>query len=1566
MNRSLSLAAVLAFGAFSPGAAPPQEDATTLDEVEASYLNRLRQFEERKDWKGLFEWAARGRKNFGQKVVRGEKDVYTGLSEHLLVRLSRLPREAHDFYRLEHDGRARAEFDRAREKGDRRMIEKAVDEYFFSSYADEGLDTLGALSFEEGALDEAIFHWNRLLRLYPGSDLPRAVTAARIAHACSAAGNEAALEDLFRYVSAEGLDGPLVVGARPATLREFLSGLRIAPPAPVARPTKAPPHVRGWDEVSSARNPGVRNEIRRWTYDFEGDRKESLPAGAAVAAPEVPPCFPACARIRGREYVIFSDGTRVVAVDPSRVRSNSPTAGVYWIYPRGGPLPRVLSAQAQALQQRFQPPFVGVTVEGEHAFVTLYAVSRSRDPNPGNQDYFEGPAAVKCIHIPTGKLVWDTDASPLTEVFRELVSRKGSGFEFYDQDNYAFSSPVVVRGGRVYVGVCTSPMRDQESRVLCLDRKTGRPLWCTYLAYCRSGMGNRMFGMNRAPITLQTLLEEQGGVVYAATNLGAVAALDGVTGGVLWLSRYARVSYPRDFRGMNESIFSRAPSRPLVWNGTVIVLPQDREDLLVFDRLTGRPAETFSLIGSDKVVPWRTITYLVGLVEDQLVVGGTTSYFVNLRKLVRPPRPADVPPGVSRGLGGAGLGSLPGLAADPGADWVEAVRSVKEPNANSLVSSNVVRAGRGTIDGTLVYLPVQSGASGPGQLAVYDTVTKKVLDACPWRGEVGPVNLLVAGGTLVTAGFRQVSIYTDTETLKGEFVHRLHQSPPHVESLLEFGDVMRENQRLEDAAEAYLAFIRAAEGDPRHEERALKVRGELHSIFLRQGEEAASRGDAERALQHYGTARRFAPGVAAEAEALRRMAEQNEKLRRWKDAVALYQELIEKGRDQIHREAEGASRVWDVARRKIAEIVEKAPDAYAEIEARAAAALREAGEKGAGAFRDVMDRFPNSGAAQEAWRRLIDALRKEGRYERLRSLFDEFRERFRRDLDFGTSREMLEALEKAGDMARYRHEVARFAERFPAERMGGEGGGETAKEFAERRLRETRPAPAATADGPLAKKSEMEPPKIKGTVPSWFPLRPLGVEPPRFPPGAELFECGAGVELRDLRGWRLLWAFRLRPGEPAEGEPRPRLVGSAYTRDGALAVAWEDGAAAIDLASGRELWRFAGIREKCSILGFHATDGRIYLYEGAREGRGVARARVRSDDQAQRAVQWLQQRRMMELNVVPPVASGAPGEYEQLLCLNDSSGALSWSRIFPGDPGQPSQVSFHGPYLAEHAGVLHWGPSGWQLLILASRDGAVVRKDALPHQVQAYATDPSGSVFYYVASMGDQSLRSLRSLPLDPARRNYRPVEISLRNHLQPGHQACRLEAGAEHLCLIAPPFPPASEYRIWVFRASDGKLFRSVSLLEGRTLPSVRAQAPAVTAMDGEGILYVYNVSREGPGAGEGARSYLTAFRVGTPEGANVTAWDAPAPSMGSNGQGWLVPVASRYLIFAAAQAWPPGQRTPSTLAVVYDRGAEGYIRGTHSDLRSEDPGGGRCPVAWWRGRLFVSTGKSLQVWGP
>src|SRR4029077_2483800 len=89
--------------------------------------------------------------------------------------------------------------------------------------------------------------------------------------------------------------------------------------------------------------------------------------------------------------------------------------------------------------------------------------------------------------------------------------------------------------------------------------------------------------------------------------------------------------------------------------------------------------------------------------------------------------------------------------------------------------------------------------------------------------------------------------------------------------------------------------------------------------------EAAKKADAEKALECYGFAKQFAWDRDTEAEAVKRLAGTYEGLGLWKEAVAQYQDLIQKGRTLYHREREDVTKLWDHASRRIDDIVSKAP-----------------------------------------------------------------------------------------------------------------------------------------------------------------------------------------------------------------------------------------------------------------------------------------------------------------------------------------------------------------------------------------------------------------------------------------------------------------------------------------------------------------------------------------------------------------------------------------------------------------------------------------------------------------
>jgi len=1614
------LSAALALNGGSAGArvegASQQatQEETYIDEVKKDFLDKIQRCEESKEWKALFEHYAYGLRKFAQKVVPVDSGPspkrYTSVSEYLTQRLSRLPREAYDYYRLENDGRAKAAFDRARDESNRRDLERAVEDFFFSSATDEILDQLANQAFDEGRVEEALFNWNRLLRYYPDSGIPRPVTALKIAHACRVTENEAALQDLKQFVAQNKIEGPVHVGGRPQKLDAVLAKLDVPVRAAVARPLKVP-YALSPEDRERRRVLGVRNDIKRLTYDFAADRGEPqaqaqpdpnqvarrkaimMRGGEMPAPPQFGefPYYPAYAKLRGREFVLVTDGSRLIAFDPAKVKGTSNTTGFYWKYPDRAIL-RPNPNSNPGVYLSVNRPYIGVTVDGEFAYVTMYSdlKTRPRDPNPNAVDFFEGTTALKCFHIPSGKLVWDTDMAPLVDDMKAVCK------DFFDR-NFSFSAQPLVKGDRLYVGICTSPVGEQESRVLCVDKKTGKPLWCTFLASVNGARGTAWGWSASRLVVYQTLLADHGSAIYAQTSLGVVAALNSVTGNVLWLTKYGRASARHQPNmGTIEPALIRPANWPVIWKGHVFVLPQDKNELQAFDKISGKPLELPAPRTREGDLDWKNMTHLLGIVDDWMVVGGTMSHVIKLKEFLSPTPPAP--------------GDLP------------------RSNTYSLASSNTSKAGRGVIDGDLVYLSA-SGAPGGNQagvLAVYDVRTWKSLDQPPWKepGEHG--NLLVAGNYLVVAA-QKIHVYTDVETIRNEYVRRLNQSPPHAEALLEFGDVMRENDRLEEAAEAYLGFIKAAEGDPRHEPRVRQVKGELHGIFIKRGDEATRQGDPARALELYTFAKGFAYDDKTEADTTQKLAETYEKLERWKEAVNQWQRLIEKGRTLYHRESEDVMKLWQHARKQIDAIVSKQRDAYADVEKRAAEALKKAQEGGAEALRDVMDRFPNSKTAKEAWQKLRDSLLKEGKFDKLRALYNDLKDRFKLDLNFDAFKELLELLEKFGDQPRFRFELSRFAERFPHETIATDAGEESVRDYAERRLREPAAGPRAgepVLQAPLKRIGEMEAPKPsdpKATAARYFPLRPRGVEPPDFARHFELFVRGSAVELWDVKAKRRVWS-RPHPGawlgatfteppagqsgavvaESKEGSPahraglkagsvvvsvgdrpvtastltdllaelepgaevdiafvanghvskarvtlesppaeaRPWVVGASFTSDYALAVAWDDGVASVDLTSGRVQWVFRAIRDRFHVRAFHSTDGRLYLYEANRPG-----APERSPFRPEEA-------------------------HHRLLCLSDFTGELVWARAFDFDaanPAQVPQITFMGKYLADSATLLvennRGGAKDWVLWVLMARDGNPWLHRTLPGALQAQAVDEDAGVFTYATDLtSNKQERFLYSLSIDPARKDFKPIEVALhpQKYMPSPYGNCALAVDRDLLVLLVAPHQAGVDHRLWVFK--DGKEFRSLSLREGRTLPPTRAP---VAAFDREGTLYVYNVPREKSGALGTGRAFLTAIRVAAAAGAEPEAWDAVAPVLGS-GMGAVCsvrPEPENLVLFTASRAAAPGQGAEGALAVLYDKRAEGYLHQVHTDLLPAAEG--LDVAATWRGRIYVSGRQGLQLFG-
>lgn len=144
--------------------------------------------------------------------------------------------------------------------------------------------------------------------------------------------------------------------------------------------------------------------------------------------------------------------------------------------------------------------------------------------------------------------------------------------------SYQFAGPPTVRGPRLYIAVARPGVRTRVA-IACYGTATGRKLWMTDI-----GSGepvSRTGGGSDLPVTLA------GDTVYAATNLGAITALDATTGNVRWIACYPRDGAPTFNRPGNGP--TSVPRPCVVTGDQVIAAPADSTRLLAWDTATGRP-----------------------------------------------------------------------------------------------------------------------------------------------------------------------------------------------------------------------------------------------------------------------------------------------------------------------------------------------------------------------------------------------------------------------------------------------------------------------------------------------------------------------------------------------------------------------------------------------------------------------------------------------------------------------------------------------------------------------------------------------------------------------------------------------------------------------------------------------------------------------------------------------------------------------------------------------------------------------------------------------------------------
>lgn len=629
------------------------------------------------------------------------------------------------------------------------------------------------------------------------------------------------------------------------------------------------------------------------------------------------------------------------------------------------------------------------TVTQDAVFVMMGLSDPRLDQQAGSPS--KAPAQLVCLDRETGRLRWSAQPTEAQET--GLGDQKLE--DAFRQTVYV-GSPLVV-GDRVWTMAHTSPQTPEpfeQSYLVSLDAGTGEIRSVTYLASASRDTNPRSRVRSSLPEATSPLAFADG-LIYAATDAGALAAVRASDATVEWLNVYPRRAIDADFGLRRRALLrSRASGQtaaqpfhmdtPIITSGRVFYLPGDAEHLFVFDAVSG--VEKFR-VPLEELEGDRT---LLGLVGPLMVTFGSEAIECLDWTVL-----AD--------------------ALEKGTEVGEAVQAARRWVAKlPLAESNDAILGRPALSEDRVLVPLATN------LAIIDlrggkTVASYPPGAATWDSSEGPGNVVILGDQVVVAGPERLNIYADDVAVRQRLEQALADDPtdpnPHVRiAQIDFvqGNFDTALRRLRSADEAARNLP-----DARRDENAGGAFGAaigfaqtLQSRLdqpLTPGDPEAT--DVDQFFELAGTLA-ATPGQQVQVRLAQAKFERTEggAARR----VALLQEILSDAamRDQAVPDADTPGRT--TAGAAAAEMIgalraRHGQEIYATIETRARTDFEQARDSGdVDALLELTAEFPNSQAAGEALAASADLLEAQGR---LREASGVLRQLTRRPGDAGQSDE---------------------------------------------------------------------------------------------------------------------------------------------------------------------------------------------------------------------------------------------------------------------------------------------------------------------------------------------------------------------------------------------------------------------------------------------------------------------------------------------------------------------------------------------------------------------------------
>jgi outer membrane protein assembly factor BamB/tetratricopeptide (TPR) repeat protein len=350
--------------------------------------------------------------------------------------------------------------------------------------------------------------------------------------------------------------------------------------------------------------------------------------------------------------------------------------------------------------------------------------------------------------------------------------------------NLAFSGSPLVAGDNVYaIARGSTGAGVEDCHLCCYELASGKFKWKCYIASSQNG-GIDMNGMPSAVHSSETLSHAAfaSGRIFVLTNLGALAAIDAYSGATAWLT-----IYPRD-----ESIAmarTRQAGR-FGWNGNpAVTATQDLARPWEFNPVIVQDGKVFTLPndGRHLLIYDAATGDEIKRINRNIAYNDTSTRLTMLLAVV----------GEKLIVAGRNKDFIFGL------NWQTYAQ--KNPDDNSLdIGSTFWTAeineitGRPFVTQDSVFVPCKTA------LRVLSMALGRVIHAVPpspasWPDDEGRGNVVVTRDRVILAGAKYVSVYTDIQGVRQKYQTALKADPANVEARLIFAELMFNARELDES-----------------------------------------------------------------------------------------------------------------------------------------------------------------------------------------------------------------------------------------------------------------------------------------------------------------------------------------------------------------------------------------------------------------------------------------------------------------------------------------------------------------------------------------------------------------------------------------------------------------------------------------------------------------------------------------------------------------------------------------------------------------------------------------------